>query len=86
MYAFVEYTRLFQASKGNKVEQVAPFFWSSLFTVSVVIFHVYYMYQQTYVYVRVNRFAFKFLKEIFDKSLAFVPSFAVVFANYIYNK
>tara|TARA_B110000977_G_C10710971_1_gene351263 strand:+ start:279 stop:578 length:300 start_codon:yes stop_codon:yes gene_type:complete len=49
LYAIVEMIRLFQASKGNKTEQIRPLFWSLLLSISVIIANAYYIDMQTYV-------------------------------------
>jgi len=54
LYAGLEKVRLFQASKGNKMEQVGPLLWSLLFAVGVVVIHVFFFQLQTYV-LRIER-------------------------------
>ena len=49
LYAVVEMIRLFQASKGNKTEQIRPLFWSLLLSISVITANAYYIDMQTYV-------------------------------------
>lgn len=49
VYVLLEWVRLFQASKGNKIEQVGPLLWSLLFAVAVVVIHVFYFEMQTFV-------------------------------------
>mmetsp|Transcript_23372 Transcript_23372/g.41342 ORF Transcript_23372/g.41342 Transcript_23372/m.41342 type:complete len:140 (+) Transcript_23372:194-613(+) len=49
VYAAVEYARLFQASKGNKVEQIGPMIWSLCLGIGVVVIHVFLFEMQTYV-------------------------------------
>ena len=51
LYAVVEMIRLFQASKGNKTEQVQPLLWSFLLSISIILANSYYLDMQTYVWV-----------------------------------
>mmetsp|Transcript_21674 Transcript_21674/g.69193 ORF Transcript_21674/g.69193 Transcript_21674/m.69193 type:complete len:114 (-) Transcript_21674:694-1035(-) len=49
VYLALELARIFQASKGNKVEQIGPLLWSVVLSVGVVILHVFFFNMQTYV-------------------------------------
>lgn len=48
-YLIIEKARLFQGSKGNRTEMIQPLAWSMLLSLTVVLLHVFYMTEQTYV-------------------------------------
>ncbi|TMW66476.1 hypothetical protein Poli38472_004241 [Pythium oligandrum] len=55
LYYIISSTRLFQASKGNRTQQVAPLILSLILSIPVILCHVYYIQLQTYV-VRLDTF------------------------------
>ncbi|KAK3251089.1 hypothetical protein CYMTET_39564 [Cymbomonas tetramitiformis] len=49
LFAIIEPTRLFLGSKGNKTENSGPLVFSTILTVFVALFFLYYLLWQTYV-------------------------------------
>ena len=49
LLAFIENSRLFLASRGNKTEQIPPLVWSICLAVPMIVGMTYYLTLQTYV-------------------------------------
>ncbi|GBG25378.1 Transmembrane protein 216 [Hondaea fermentalgiana] len=49
VYLGLEKARIFQASKGNKIEEAGPFVWAFVFSGGIMLIHLFYFQLQTYV-------------------------------------
>lgn len=49
LMAFIENTRIFLASRGNKTEQIPPLVWSIALSIPMIVGYVYFLTMQTYV-------------------------------------
>jgi transmembrane protein 216 len=49
LMAFIENTRIFLASRGNKTEQIPPLVWSMSLSIPMIVGYVYFLTMQTYV-------------------------------------